>query len=116
MSSRTFYDKFLESLTHNFPHPIDITWSDGAYLVSSAAPSYSGAVPILPVNEEGLREYLRQKQVPQEVINKVVEILPGKRNIKLCEKSYIGQLPSPQHYDVIGDWVILYDLGSQRAS
>jgi hypothetical protein len=116
MSLRTFYDKFIESLTHNFPHPTDITWSDGAYLVSSAASSSSGAVPMLSLNEEGLREYLRQKQVPQEVIDKVVEILPGKKSITLCEKSYIGQLPSPQYYDMIGDWVILYDIGSHKAS
>jgi len=116
MSMRTFYSKFLESLTHTFQQPIDIIWSDGTYLVSSAAPSHSGAVAIHSLNEDGLREYLKQKEVPQEVIDKIVQILPRKKSITLFEKSYIGQLPSPQYYDMIGEWVILHGINAHRAS
>ena len=110
MSLRTFYNRFVEALGHTFPNPIHITWDDNNYIVSSSPLSYSSAVVPKIRKEEELRTDLKQQGVPQEVIDKIIEIVPQKKSITLYQKSYISVLPSPKDYCLIGDWVILYHL------
>jgi len=99
MSLRTFYNQFVEALGRTFPNPIHIIWSDKNYLVGGC-----------PFTTEQLTTALQQQGVPQEVIDKIIEVLPQKGSITLYPKSHITVLPSSQHYCLIGDWVILYPL------
>ena len=109
MSLRTFYNQFVEALGRTFPISLSITWNDPNYLVSSNPP-YSGAVALQTLNEECLRTYLEQEGATQEVIDKVIEILPQKKSLTLYPKSYIAVPPSSKDYCLVGDWVILYRL------
>jgi hypothetical protein len=81
-------------------------------MISPSLPNYSGAVAIRVRNEEELRKDLTNQGIPDKVVDKVIEILPQKKSVTLYPKSYITVLPSAEHYSLIEDWVILYDLGS----
>jgi hypothetical protein len=97
MSLRTFYNQFVEALGRTFPNPIHIAWNDKNYIMGGC-----------PFNTEQLTTALKQQEVSQEVIDKVVELLPHKKSITLYQKSHMTLLPSPQDYCLIGDWIILY--------
>ena len=111
MSLQAVYNRFIKTLGRTLPDPISITWNSGNYLISNL-PSYSGAVAIRTRTEQELRDELKGQGIDDKVIDKVVEILPQKKSVTLYPKSYITILPSPEHYSLIENWVILYDLGS----
>ncbi len=112
MSMQAVYNRFVKALGRTLPDPISIVWDSGNYIISPGSSHYSGAVAIRVQNEGELRKDLKNQGIHHKVVDKVVEILPQKKNITLYPKSYMTILPSPEHYSVIEDWVILYDLGA----
>ena len=112
MSMQAVYNRLVKALGRTLPEPISVVWDSGNYIISPSPSNYSGAVAIRTRNEEELRKDLRNQGIHHKVVDKVVEILPQKKSITLYPKSYITVLPSPEHYSIIEDWVILYDLGA----
>ncbi len=112
MSLQAVYNRFVKALGRTLPDPIRIIWDSNNYLVASTQPGYSGTVATRLRNEEELRKDLKQQEISDKVIDKVIEILPQKKSITLYPKSYITVLPSPEYYCLVEDWVILYNRSS----
>lgn len=112
MSLQTVYNRFVGALGRTLPEPIRLTWDDGSYMVWSVPSRHSGPVTIRLSNQEELRKQLHHQGVDEDVMAHVLDILPAKGSVTLYPKSYITLLPSPEHYSLVGDWVILYSVAS----